>query len=124
MVRQRRSKQMIEMLRKQIEDSNYWDARVKALDCNYFCDEVKLVFEGDGDDVAFHFEECYEIRVDHPLEYSKDIPYRELTTAQIPYFMQDVELNEMTVDKKTYLKFQINLYPITLYVVCARFRIS
>lgn len=115
---------MIEMLRKQIEDSNYWDARVKALDCNYFCDEVKLVFEGDGDDVAFHFEECYEIRVDHPLEYSKDIPYRELTTAQIPYFMQDVELNEVTVDKKTYLKFQINLYPITLYVVCARFRIS
>lgn len=34
---------MIEALKKQIEDSSYWDARVKALDCNYFGDEVKLV---------------------------------------------------------------------------------
>lgn len=114
---------MIEMLRKQIEDSDYWDARVKALDCNYFCDEVKLVFEGDGDDVAFLFEECYEIKIEHLLEYPKEFPYRELKTAQIPYFMQDVKLNEMTVNQKTYLKFIINLFPITLSIVCAKFRI-
>lgn len=115
---------MIEKLRKQIESSDYWDARVKALDCDYFCDEVKLVFEGDGDDVAFLFEECYEIRVEHPLEYPKEFPYRELKTAQIPYFMQDVKVNEMTVNQKMYLKFKIDLYPIMFYVVCARFRIS
>lgn len=35
---------MIEKLRKQIEDSYYWDARVKEVECNYFGDEVKLVF--------------------------------------------------------------------------------
>lgn len=115
---------MIEALRKQIEDSGYWDARVKALECSHFCDEVKLVFEGDGNDVAFHFEECYEIRVEHPFAYPKDRPYRELTRAQVPYFMQDVELNERTADQKTYLEFKINLYPIVLYVVCTRFRIS
>lgn len=115
---------MIEKLRNQIESSNYWDARVKALNCNYFCDEVKLVFEGDGDDMAFLFEECYEIRVEHPLEYPKESPYRELKTAQIPYFMQDVKVNEMTVNQKTYLKFKIDLYPIMLYVVCTKFSIS
>ena len=31
---------MIQELLKKIEDSYYWDARVKALDCNYFGDEV------------------------------------------------------------------------------------
>lgn len=33
---------MKEALRKRIEDSYYWDARVKALDCNYFGNKVKL----------------------------------------------------------------------------------
>ena len=36
---------MIQELLKKIEDSYYWDARVKSLDCNYFGDEVKVVFE-------------------------------------------------------------------------------
>lgn len=38
---------MIQELIKKIEDSYYWDARVKSLDCNYFGDEVRLVFEDD-----------------------------------------------------------------------------
>lgn len=36
---------MIQEVLKKIENSYYWDARVKSLDCNYFGDEVKLVFE-------------------------------------------------------------------------------
>ena len=38
---------MIQELLKKIEDSYYWDARVKSLECNYFGDEVKVVFEDD-----------------------------------------------------------------------------
>ena len=44
-------KRQIQELLKKIEDSYYWDARVKALDCNYFGDEVKVVFEDDEKDV-------------------------------------------------------------------------
>ena len=48
---------MIQEVLKKIENSYYWDARVKSLDCNYFGDEVKLVFE----DVEKEFDEVQKI---------------------------------------------------------------
>lgn len=114
---------MIEALRKQIEDSYYWDARVKALDCNYFCDVVKLVYEDKGGEIAYQFQECYKIKIEHHIEYPKDIPSKELKVTQIPYFMQDVEVNEVTFGEKKYFEFKINMYPIELYIVCKKFNI-
>ena len=80
---------MIEALKKQIEDSSYWDARVKALECNYFGDEVKLVYEDNDREIIYQFEGCYKIKIEHPMEYPKDIPSKELRGTQIPYFMQN-----------------------------------
>ena len=45
---------MIQEVLKKIENSYYWDARVKSLDCNYFGDEVKLVFEDVEKDITYH----------------------------------------------------------------------
>ena len=114
---------MIEALKKQIEDRSYWDARVKALDCNSFGDEVKLVYEDNDREIIYQFEGCYKIKIEHPMEYPKDIPSKELRVTQIPYFMQDVELNEVTLGDKRYLEFKINMYPIELYIVCSKFTI-
>lgn len=115
---------MIEEIIKKIEESNYWDARIKTLECNYFGDEVKLAFEDNERDIVYHFEECYKINIDHLFEYPKNIPSRELNDAQIPYFMQDVELNEITIEDKNYMEFRINMHPIKLYVICKKFNIS
>lgn len=114
---------MIEVLRKQIEGSYYWDARVKALDCNYFGDEVKLVYEDNDGEIVYQFEECYKIKIEHPVECQKAVPSKELKVTQIPYFMQDVEVNEITLEDKKYLEFKINMYPIELYLVCKKFNI-
>jgi len=115
---------MITELKKQIEDSYYWDARVKTLDCNYFGDEVKLIFEDNDKSIVYHFEGCYKIKIEHDIKYSKNMPYKEITSAQIPYFMQEVELQEFKANEKTYLEFTINMYPMELYVVCERFTIT
>lgn len=114
---------MIEDIRKQIENSYYWDARVKVLECKYFGDEVKVVFEDNEQDIIYHFEECYKIKIEQPFEYSKDIPSRELKHTQIPYFMQNVEVEEIDIGDKKYMEFRINMYPIELYVVCKKFNI-
>lgn len=114
---------MIKALKKQIEDSYYWDARVKALDCNYFGDEVKLVYEDNDEEITYQFEGCYKIKIEHSIECSKDIPSKKLRIPQIPYFMQDVEVNEVTLGDKRYLEFKINMYPIELYIVCSKFTI-
>lgn len=114
---------MIEELKKQIEDSCYWDARVKVLESNYFGDEVKLIYEDNSGEIIYLFEECYKINIEHAIEYPKDIPSKELKTTQIPYFMQDVEVNTILSGEKKYLEFKINIFPIKLYIVCKKFNI-
>ena len=114
---------MKEALRKRIEDSYYWDARVKALDCNYFGDEVKLVYEDNDGEIVYQFQGCYEIKMIHSIEYEKDAPCKELKVTQVPYFMQDVEVNEVVLGDKKYLEFKINMYPIELYIICKDFNI-
>ena len=112
---------MLEKAKKQVEDSYYWDARVKELNCNYFGDEVTLVFGDNQDEITYHFKGCYNVKIEHTMEYPKDSPSRELALTQIPYFMQDVELNEIVSNTKKYMEFKINMYPIGLYVVCKKF---
>ncbi len=108
---------MIEQLIKKIQDSYYWDARVKVLDCNYFGDEVKLVFEDDETNITYHFEECYKVKIEHAVECPKDRASRELTLTQIPYFMQDVELKETEIGERKYMEFKINMHPIELSIM-------
>lgn len=115
---------MIKELTKQIEDSYYWDARVRILECNYFGDEVKLVFKDREKDIVYRFEECYKVSIEHLLDYLKTKSSKDLEYAQIPYFMQDVELTEILVDDEKYLKFKIDMYPIKLNIVCKKFSIS
>lgn len=114
---------MIQELLKKIEDSYYWDARVKSLDCNYFGDEVKLVFEDVEKDITYHFSGCYKVKIEHEIEYHKNIASKELTRCQIPYFMQDVEVKELQIDSNRYMEFKINMYPIELSVLCDSFEI-
>ncbi|WP_455718514.1 hypothetical protein [Anaerosporobacter sp.] len=114
---------MIQELIKEIENSYYWDARVKSLDCNYFGDEVKLVFEDDKKDITYHFEECYKVKIEHAVEYPKDRATKELILTQIPYFMQDVELEEIKICDKKYMEFKINMHPIELSIICNKFKI-
>lgn len=114
---------MIEELTKKIEASYYWDARVKALNCNYFGDEVKLIFEDDEKDITYHFEECYKVEIEHAVGCPKDRASKELIVAQIPYFMQNVEVKEIKISDKRYMEFKINLHPIELSVVCNKFNI-
>ena len=113
----------IEEVRKQIEDSYYWDARVKALDCNYFGDEVKLVFEDDEKDIIYHYEECYKVKIEHAVQCPKEKASKELTHMQIPYFMQNVEVNEIVIQGNKYMEFKINMHPIELYIVSKLFNI-
>ena len=65
--------------------------------CNYFGDEVKLVFEDVEKDITYHFSGCYKVKIEHEIEYHKNIASKELTRCQIPYFMQDVEVKELQI---------------------------
>lgn len=114
---------MLDDIKRKINDSYYWDARVRALDCNYFGDEVKLEFEDGEKYITYYFEECYKVMIQHVVEYPKDRATRELKVSQIPYFMQNVELEVINNQEKILMEFKINMYPIELSIICNKFSI-
>ena len=114
---------MIQEIEKKIKDSYYWDARVKSLECNYFGDEVKIVFEDEKKDITYFFSKCYKVLIEHDVEYIKEISPTHLTFAQIPYFMQNVEVKKVDMYQEEGMEFKINMYPIELLIVCKSFDI-
>ena len=115
---------MVNEIKKEIEGSYYWDARVKSLDCKYWGDEVTLVFDDDGADITYHFTKCYRVEMKHDPQYPKIIASKDLLPAQVPYFLQDVEVEEIDMGENKYLQFRINMYPIELLVMCKEFVIE
>ena len=79
--------------------------------------------KGEKQDITYHFSGCYKVKIEHEIEYHKNIASKELTRCQIPYFMQDVEVKELQIDSNRYMEFKINMYPIELSVLCDSFEI-
>jgi hypothetical protein len=107
-----------------MEELHYWDARVLNLSCNYFGDELSLVYEDPDGDVIYKFTGCYKIIYTHALEYDKEKPVSEYTKTQIPYFLQDVELEEAEHLGIKYIKCQISLPPLELEILCENIEVD
>lgn len=102
-----------------IDEYYYWDFPVTSLECNYFADEIKLVYDDEkGNDVAYHFLGCYKSTFDHVKNYDKLRPVSEMTSPQIPYFMQDVEVSEITEDERHFLVCKIDMFPLFVEIWC------
>lgn len=105
------------LLLKKIEEMHYWDARVVSVSANFFGDELILVYDDTDGDVVYKFSKCYEISYKHLLDYDKEKPISEFTSLQLPYFMQNVELEDFFYDGINYLKCIIGMHPLELTVL-------
>lgn len=115
------SKQLL----KKIEDMHYWDARVISLSTDFFGDELVLVYEDSDGDVVYKFLNCYQINYKHALEYDKEKPIREFTRLQLPYFLQNVELEDYLHEETQYLRCTITMPPLEISILskeCIVFR--
>ena len=102
-----------------IDNYHYWDARVLSLSCNYFADEVELIYEDEDDfEVVYRFLECYKTVFDHVITYDKFAPVRKMTLPQLPYFLQSVEIGEKVESDVELYTCKINMFPLELEVWC------
>jgi len=114
-----------EVIQKQIDDFYYWDARVLNLSCNYFGDEVILVYEDKEEgDVQYLFTECYNVLFQHNLNEKKISPVNLLKANQMPYFLQDVEIKIISHNNNNLYKCSIDIAYMTLEILCKNINIS
>ena len=99
----------------------YWDARVLHLSCQYFGDEVVLVYEDTEDrNIEITFCKCFNVRFSHDLVYKKDIPYCSLSIPQIPFFLQNIDV-EFIDDK---INFSICAWPLEIEILCSDIKVK
>lgn len=70
-----------------VDGLRYWDSRVTHLNCNYFADEIELIYEDEASHVILNFIGCYQSLFHHIRTCDKLRPVKEMNIAQIPYFL-------------------------------------
>lgn len=102
-----------------IDGYHYEDAEVKAVECNYFADEVHVCYDDEnGNLISYHFLGCYKSIFDHVKEYDKFIPVRSMIQPQIPYFLQSVQIDETTDENCHFWICRINMWPLQIEIWC------
>ncbi len=112
-----RNKAKREELQRRIDETRYWDLRLKALVCEHFAEEVRVELE---DGVSFEFYGCHRVLFHHDPRYEKPCPAREMTVPQIPYFAQDICVTVAEEDGVSFWKCKLDIFPMTVEIWCER----
>lgn len=102
-----------------IDQYPYVDARAKKLDCNYFADEVILVYENSKTfDIECRFSGCFKVAFDHAKKYDKLRPVKDMTYAQMPYFMFDISVTNLIHDDEEFYCCKLDMGLLELEIWC------
>lgn len=105
-------------IQKLIDNTDYWDARVETLECNYFSDEIILSFKDSDCLVTYKFTECYRVVFDHIKSYEKGRSVKDMSYSQIPYFLQAITIGEICEQENTFLECKIEMFPLNVEICC------
>lgn len=93
-------------IQEQIDNLNYWDSEVLQLSVDYFGDEVTTVF----DNIKLLFAGCSQVHItSDPLD--RKIPIKSLTSQQLPYYMQSIEVMDFQTKSSAVVYFGGNKLP-------------
>jgi hypothetical protein len=118
-----------EEILKKIEDTTYWDSLGTKLSCEYFSDEVTLVYDG-GSNLRpilceLIFTTCFFTSFEHYWgEVSREKPIRERTLAQMDFFMENVEVEIVHEYGLDLYKFSIHMPPMRMVIICKDLKIN
>jgi len=101
-----------DIIQKLINKYHYWDMRVKSINCCYFSDEVTLVYNDGEYEVVYRFVGCYKVVFEHAKNYEKFSAVRDMTIAQTPYFLQDVNVTSVFEENESFYVTKLNIHPL------------
>ncbi|WJE54708.1 hypothetical protein QRE66_11025 [Bacillus cereus] len=107
-----------------VEELHYWDSRVIELSSDYFADEITLAYDNSTSKVVYRFVGCYKSNFNHWISFEKEKPYRDLSLAQVPYFLQDVEISEIEQENKKLYSCKVLMPPMELEIWCTDIEVS
>lgn len=106
-------------IQQKIDQYPYVDARIKRLNCDYFGDEVELIYENSDDyDICCKFLNCFRVSFNHILGYDKLFAVKDMTYGQMPYFMFDISVNTVVYEAEEFYNVKLDLGLLEVEVLC------
>lgn len=106
-------------IQNEIESLHYWDARVLQMESKFFGDEITIIFEDTDYNVKLMFTGCSKFSFVTNVEDRLN-PLKNLTRPQAPYFIQDIEINNVeTSAEKGLLKCNVLMPPLHVEIQCS-----
>jgi hypothetical protein len=103
---------------------NYFDAKVLQLNSNYISDEIELSFDNGDTIVKCKFRGCYKSIFDHVRNYEKMRPVKEMTSAQMPYYLQNIEISLSPEADNRFFICKINMFPLYVEIWFSDIRVE
>ncbi|MBQ7265974.1 MAG: hypothetical protein IJS61_07730 [Firmicutes bacterium] len=72
----------------------------------------------DNEYLQLSFIQCYNIKFEHYFEYQKNIDYCKLKKQQIPYFIQNIEGEDLNIYDYIKYHIKIDMFPGVLELYC------
>lgn len=107
-----------------INSYHFWDARVLYLNCCHFADEIELAFCDADIEVIYSFLGCYKSIFNHVLKYDKLRPAREMTAAQVPYFIQEIKIDVVVEDCINFYVCKLDMFPLNVEIWCKDIKVT
>lgn len=115
----------LQEIKKTIEESSYWDRRIIELNCKYFADEIEFVYvDNSNHRIKYIFTGCYYSEFNHQITYDKLQPAKNMSIAQIPYFLQDITVDGITKNDREFISCKISSFPLDINIICENITIT
>lgn len=111
-------------IQEKIDLYHYWDAWVISFSCNHFADEITLIYEDSEGNIQYKFISCYKSIFDHAVGYQKESPVKDLSRAQMPYFLHDVEVSEIELENQKFYSCKISMPPMNIEIMCTDIEVT
>lgn len=114
----------IEEIQRQIDATDYWDAKIYDVQASFFCDEIIMLMECDSENLwEFKFEVCNAVQYyTDASARKKKLFVREMNLKQMGYYGHSIEVKNSNID--SFLHFDINLSSLNIAIECMYFTVS
>ena len=86
-------------IQKEIDEMEYWDAKILDFRCQYFGDSIEIFIE-DNNEYIFKMtlKQCFDVSYNNPCTIDSSVEVKDMNNKQLGYFAQDITVEKSEHD--------------------------